>query len=63
MFQNKGGTSDLFAAVVAAQDPELFERLLNSIISAGTREGETRLPDEVAKIKAKKLLEKKDELF
>ncbi|OIO02720.1 MAG: hypothetical protein AUJ51_05775 [Elusimicrobia bacterium CG1_02_56_21] len=48
---------------VAAQDQELFENLLNYIISAETREGETRLPDEVAKIKAKKLLEAKDELF
>ena len=50
-------------AAVAAQDQVLFEKLLDSIISAGAREGETRLPDEVAKIKAKKLLEKKDELF
>ena len=40
---------------VAAQDQELFEKLLDSIIS--------RLPDEVAKIKAKKLLEKKNDLF
>lgn len=50
-------------AAVAAQDQELFEKLLNSVLSAGPREGDTRLPDEVAKIKAKKLLEKKDELF
>jgi len=50
-------------AAVAAGDQALFENLLNSIISAETREGETRLPDEVAKIKAKILLEKKDELF
>ena len=48
---------------VAAQDPELFEKLLNAVLSAEPRDGETRLPDEVAKIKAKKLLEKKDELF
>lgn len=50
-------------AAVAAQDPELFEKLLNSVLSAEPRDGETRLPDEVAKLKAKKLLEKKDELF
>ena len=48
---------------VAAQDQELFEKLLNSVIAAGPVDGETRLPDEVAKIKAKKLLEKKNELF
>jgi len=50
-------------AAVAAQDQELFENLLNSIIAAEPREGDTRLTDEVAKIKAKILLEKKDELF
>ncbi len=50
-------------AAVAAQDQALFERLLGEIISAGPRDGETRLADEVAKLKAKKLLEKKDELF
>lgn len=50
-------------AAVAAQDAELFDRLLNEIISAEPVEGETRLANEVAKIKAKKLLEKKDELF
>ena len=48
---------------VAAQDQELFEKLLNSVIAAETRDGGTRLPDEIARIKAKKLLEKKDELF
>jgi hypothetical protein len=48
---------------VAAQDPELFERLLNSVLEAPAVDGETRLPDEVAKLKAKKLLEKKDDLF
>jgi len=50
-------------AAVAAQDPALFERLLNEIISAEPRNGDTRLANEVARIKAKKLLEKKDELF
>ena len=50
-------------AAVAAQDQELFEKLLNSVLSAAPREGDTRLTDEVAKLKAKKLLEKKDELF
>jgi hypothetical protein len=48
---------------VAAQDQELFEKLLDSVISAEPKDGETRLADEVAKLKAKKLLEKKDELF
>ncbi len=50
-------------AAVAAQDPELFERLLNSVLEAEPRDGATRLADEVAKLKSKKLLEKKDELF
>ncbi|MDA8243762.1 MAG: TRAP transporter TatT component family protein [Elusimicrobia bacterium] len=50
-------------AAVALQDQELFEKLLNSVIEAGPRAGDTRLPDEVARTKAKKLLEKKDELF
>jgi hypothetical protein len=50
-------------AAVAAQDSELFEKLLDSVLSAEPRDGETRLADEVAKLKAKKLLEKKDELF
>ena len=50
-------------AAVAAQDAELFDTLLNSVLAAEPKDGNTRLPDEVAKIKAKKLLEKKDELF
>jgi len=50
-------------AAVAAQEPELFENLLNAVLSAEPKAGGTRLPDEVAKIKAKILLEKKDELF
>ncbi|MEK7722629.1 MAG: TRAP transporter TatT component family protein [Elusimicrobiota bacterium] len=50
-------------AAVAAQDPELFENLLNLVISTGPGEDDTRLPNEVAKIKAKKLLGEKDELF
>ena len=48
---------------VADQDAELFDALLNYVISAEPKDGNTRLPDEVAKLKAKKLLEKKDELF
>lgn len=48
---------------VAAQDQALFERLLGEIIEAEPKDGVTRLPNEVAKLKAKKLLEKKDELF
>lgn len=50
-------------AAVAAQDQELFESLLNAVLSAGPGKEDTRLPDEVARLKAKKLLEKKDELF
>jgi hypothetical protein len=33
------------------------------VIEAEPRAGATRLPDEVARIKAKKLLQKKEELF
>jgi hypothetical protein len=50
-------------AAVAAQDADLFDRLLNEIISAELKDGDTRLANEVAKLKAKKLLEKKDDLF
>ncbi|HAF96039.1 MAG: hypothetical protein A2X34_03615 [Elusimicrobia bacterium GWC2_51_8] len=50
-------------AAVAAQDAELFDTLLNYVLAAEPKDGNTRLPDEVAKIKAKKLLEKKDDLF
>ncbi|OGR51683.1 MAG: hypothetical protein A2049_10295 [Elusimicrobia bacterium GWA2_62_23] len=50
-------------AAVAAQDADLFERLLNEILSAELKDGDTRLANEVAKQKAKRLLEKKDELF
>jgi len=50
-------------AAVAAQDAGLFERLLNEILSADLKDGDTRLANEVAKQKAKRLLEKKDELF
>lgn len=50
-------------AAVAAQDAELFEEQLNAVMNAEPRDGETRLADEVAKIKSRKLLEKKDELF
>ncbi len=48
---------------VAAQDQEYFEKALNTILAAELKDDETRLPNEVAKVKAKKLLEKKDELF
>jgi hypothetical protein len=48
---------------VAAQDQEYFEKALNAILAAELKDDETRLPNEVAKVKAKKLLEKKDELF
>lgn len=50
-------------AAVAAQDAELFEKLLGEVLSAPEKEGDTRLPDAVAKARARKLLEKKDELF
>jgi hypothetical protein len=50
-------------AAVAAQDAELFERLLGSVLEAETPDGDARLANEVAKLKSKKLLEKKDELF
>jgi hypothetical protein len=48
---------------VAAQDQVYFEKVLNAILAAELKDGDSRLPNEVAKIKTKKLLEKKDELF
>ena len=48
---------------VAAQDLEYFESALNAILDAELKDDDTRLPNEVAKLKAKKLLEKKNELF
>ncbi len=48
---------------VAAQDEDYFVKTLNAILDAELKDDETRLPNEVAKLKAKKLLEKKDELF
>jgi hypothetical protein len=48
---------------VAAQDEDYFVNALNAILAAELKDDETRLPNEVAKLKAKKLLEKKDELF
>ncbi|MBU2574790.1 MAG: TRAP transporter TatT component family protein [Elusimicrobia bacterium] len=48
---------------VAAQDAEFFERTLSEVLSAELKDDETRLANEVAKLKARKLLEKKDELF
>ena len=49
-------------AQLAALRGEL-ERLLTEIINAEPKDGDTRLANEVARQKAKKLLEKKDELF
>ena len=48
---------------VAAQDQEYFEKALNAILAAELKDDDARLPNEVAKIKTKKLLEKKDDLF
>ena len=48
---------------VAAQDEDYFVKVLNAILAAELKDDGTRLPNEVAKIKARKLLEKKDELF
>ena len=48
---------------VAAQDEEYFVNSLNAILAAELKDDPARLPNEVAKIKARKLLEKKDELF
>jgi len=50
-------------AAEADLDEELFVRLLNEVIDAEPTDGPERLPNEAAKIKAKKLLEKKDEIF
>jgi len=48
---------------VAAQDQAYFEKALNAILAAEPKDDDARLPNEVAKIKTKKLLEKKDDLF
>ena len=48
---------------VAAQDEDYFLKTLNAILDAELKDDDARLPNEVAKLKAKKLLEKKDELF
>ncbi len=48
---------------VSAQDSDYFVKTLNAILAAEPKDDEARLPNEVAKIKARKLLEKKDELF
>ena len=48
---------------VAAQDQAYFETALNAILAAELKDDDARLPNEVAKIKTKKLLEKKDDLF
>lgn len=58
---NKYMAAKMYA--VAAQDPEYFDKALNEVLSAELKDDETRLPNEVARLKAKKLLEKKDELF
>lgn len=50
-------------AATADLDEELFEKLLNEILSTEPADGPERLPNEASKIKAKKLLEEKDELF
>jgi hypothetical protein len=48
---------------VAAQDEEYFVKTLNAVLAAELKDDASRLANEVAKLKAKKLLEKKDELF
>lgn len=48
---------------VAAQDEDYFVKVLNGILSADLKDDEARLANEVARVKARKLLEKKDELF
>lgn len=51
-------------AAVAAQDPELFRGLLTKVAEAKAGElPNARLTDETAKVKAKSLLERIDELF
>ncbi|MBI4656138.1 MAG: hypothetical protein HY746_05225 [Elusimicrobia bacterium] len=48
---------------VSGQDAELFEKLLMEIIASPPLNPQEALANEAAKAKAKKLLEKKDELF
>jgi hypothetical protein len=50
-------------AAVALQDADLFEKLLKEVTEAGPSPEAHRLPDEAARAKARRLLEKKDELF
>ena len=51
-------------AAVAAQDLEAFAGLLNKVLESPSGQlPNARLADEVAKLKAKSLLEKKDDLF
>lgn len=50
-------------AATADLDEELFDKLLNEILEAKLENGPERLANEIAKIKAKKLLEQKDEIF
>jgi len=51
------------AYAVRAQDAALFEKLLGEVIGAEASPAECRLANNVAKLKAKKLLETKNELF
>lgn len=48
---------------VRVQDAELFDRLLKEVLDAYDRLPQQRLANTVAKTKARKLLEKKDDLF
>jgi len=48
---------------VAAQDQEFFEGALKAILSAEPKDDGARLANEVSKVKARKLLEKKNDLF
>lgn len=47
----------------AALDEEFFVTALEAVLAAELKDDETRLANEVARIKAKALLEEKDELF
>lgn len=48
---------------VATQDQELFKKLLNEVLESSPEMPDARLANAVAKLKAKKLLEKVNELF
>jgi hypothetical protein len=48
---------------VAVQDPALFKQLNEQVLASQDKTADVRLANEVAKLKAKRLMEKMNELF